>query len=247
MWWDDCVSIKGELCFLFESEQDPSGRYSYSEGAQQEGHFHSVMDEAPKSLKLLWVFGVLLLMLGWGSSYRVGWGLILKTDRRHLSHEMVTAWGLIYIRWRSDLDTPLLVLHSECVLRGKILLSMWCFSVKFNVEDEDEDLEKFRTEDQGSDRKYVVTFAENGNGILFFPNSIIHLICKYTIRKQINLFDIYFSINIILYNLLLKKKKSWKSCGVVLIGGSFFPVHLIFPQKTIFTLSDKVWTNISVS
>lgn len=165
------------------------------------------MDEAPKSLKLLWVFGVLLLMLGWGSSYRVGWGLILKTDRRHLSHEMVTAWGLIYIRWRSDLDTPLLVLHSECVLRGKILLSMWCFSVKFNVEDEDEDLEKFRTEDQGSDRKYVVTFAENGNGILFFPNSIIHLICKYTIRKQINLFDIYFSINIILYNLLLKKKK----------------------------------------
>ncbi|XP_069429489.1 odorant-binding protein-like [Ovis canadensis] len=33
--------------------------------------------------------------------------------------------------------------------------------VKFNVEDEDEDLEKFRTEDQGSDRKYVVTFAEN--------------------------------------------------------------------------------------
>ncbi|XP_042097887.1 odorant-binding protein-like isoform X2 [Ovis aries] len=34
--------------------------------------------------------------------------------------------------------------------------------VKFNVEDEDEDLEKFRTEDQGSDRKYVVTFAENG-------------------------------------------------------------------------------------
>lgn len=118
---------------------------------------------------------------------------------------------------------------------------MWCFSVKFNVEDEDEDLEKFRTEDQGSDRKYVVTFAENGNGILFFPNSIIHLICKYTIRKQINLFDIYFSINIILYNLLLKKKKkSWKSCGVVLIGGSFFPVHLIFPQKTIFTPSDKV-------
>ena len=42
------------------------------------------------------------------------------------------------------MDTPLLVLHSECVLRGKILLSMWCFSVKFNVEDEDEDLEKFR-------------------------------------------------------------------------------------------------------
>ena len=129
MWWDDCVSIKGELCFLFESEQDPSGRYSYSEGAQQEGHFHSVMDEAPKSLKLLWVFGVLLLMLGWGSSYRVGWGLILKTDRRHLSHEMVTAWGLIYIRWRSDLDTPLLVLHSECVLRGKILLSMCVFQL----------------------------------------------------------------------------------------------------------------------
>ncbi|XDB67178.1 hypothetical protein AB1E18_019602 [Capra hircus] len=36
--------------------------------------------------------------------------------------------------------------------------------VKFNVEDEDEDLEKFRTEDQGSDRKYVVTFAENVKG-----------------------------------------------------------------------------------
>ncbi|XDB67240.1 hypothetical protein ABFV05_020856 [Capra hircus] len=35
---------------------------------------------------------------------------------------------------------------------------------KFNVEDEDEDLEKFRTEDQGSDRKYVVTFAENVKG-----------------------------------------------------------------------------------
>lgn len=30
----------------------------------------------------------------------------------------------------------------------------------------------------------VVTFAENGNGILFIPNSIVHLICKYTIRKQ---------------------------------------------------------------
>lgn len=144
----------------------------------------------------------------WGgrSSYRVGWGLILKTDSRHLSHEMVTVGGLIYIKWRSDLDTPFLVLHSEWVLRGKILLSMWCFSVKLNVEDED--LEKFwkLTEDKGIDKKNVVNFLENGNGILFFPKYIIHLICKYTIRKQINLFDIYFSINIILYNLVLKKK-----------------------------------------
>ena len=161
---------------------------------------------------------------------------------------MVTVGGLIYIKWRSDLDTPLLVLHSEWVLRGKILLSIWCFSVKLNVEDED--LEKFRklTEDKGIDKKNVVNFIKNGNGILFFPKYIIHLICKYTIRKQINLLDIYFSINIILYNLVLKKKKkSWTSCGMVLIGGSLFPVPLVFLQKTILTPSDKVQTNTSVS
>ena len=91
-------------------------------------------------------------------------------------------------------------------MRGNILLSMWCFSVKLNVEDED--LEKFRklTEDKGIDKKNVVNFIENGNGILFFPKYIIHLICKYTIRKQINLFDIYFSINIIYIIWYLKKK-----------------------------------------
>ena len=83
---------------------------------------------------------------------------------------------------------------------------MWCFSVKLNVEDED--LEKFwkLTEDKGIDKKNVVNFLENGNGILLFPKYIIHLICKYTIRKQINLFDIYFSINIIYIICYLKKK-----------------------------------------
>ena len=122
---------------------------------------------------------------------------------------------------------------------------MWCFSVKLNVEDED--LEKFRklTEDKGIDKKNVVNFIENGNGILFFPKYIIHLICKYTIRKQINLFDIYFSINIIY--IIWYLKKSWTSCGMILIGGSFFPVPLVFLQKTILTPSDKVQTNTSVS
>ena len=32
------------------------------------------------------VFGVLLLMLGAGAAYTVGWGLIFKIDSRHLSH-----------------------------------------------------------------------------------------------------------------------------------------------------------------
>ena len=35
---------------------------------------------------------------GGGSSYRVVRGFILKTDSRHLSHEMVTVGGLIYIK-----------------------------------------------------------------------------------------------------------------------------------------------------
>lgn len=85
---------------------------------------------------------------------------------------------------------------------------MWCFSVKLNIEEEA--LEKFRqlTKEKGIDEKNVVNFIENGNGILFFPKYIIHLICKYTLRKQINLFDIYFSINIISYNLVLETKQN---------------------------------------
>lgn len=78
-----CLSGENSACFLFGSEQDPSGRYRYSEVGQQAGQFHTVMDESPKSMELWRVFGVLLLMLGCGSSYRVGWGLVHQTGNRN--------------------------------------------------------------------------------------------------------------------------------------------------------------------
>ena len=42
----------------------------------------------------------------------------------------------------------------------------------------------------------------------FFPKYIIYLIHKYSIRNQINVFEVSFSINNLLYIWLLKKKKN---------------------------------------
>ena len=52
-----------------------------------------------------------------------------------------------------------------------------------------------------------MSFIETGNGIILFHKYIIHLIGKYSISKQINLFKISFSINNPFHNLLLKKTK----------------------------------------
>ena len=84
---------------------------------------------------------------------------------------MATIWGLIYNKGRSDLHTQLLVLYSEkflWVLRGKILLSVWCFPVKVGFEEEalaifSELIDKKKFED-----KDIVNFIKSGNGIILF-------------------------------------------------------------------------------
>ena len=92
------------------------------------------------------------------------------------------------------------------VVKGKILLSVSCFSVKVNIGAEA--WEKFYEliEAKGIKRKDIVKFIDSGSGIIVFPKDIIHLIRKYTI-KQINLFKISFCTNNLLYNPLLEKKK----------------------------------------
>ena len=69
------------------------------------------------------------------------------------------------------MQTQLLVLCSEkflWVLRGKILLSVWCFPVKVGIEEEalailNELIDKKKVED-----KDIVNFIESGNGIILF-------------------------------------------------------------------------------
>ena len=92
------------------------------------------------------------------------------------------------------------------VVKGKILLSVSCFSVKVNIGAEA--WEKFYEliEAKGIKRKDIVKFIDSGSGIIVFPKDIIHLIRKYAI-KQINLFKISFCTNNLLYNPLLEKKK----------------------------------------
>lgn len=87
---------------------------------------------------------------------------------------------------------------------------MWCFPVKVDIEEEalaifNELIDNKKVEDKG-----LVNFIESGNGIILFRKQIIHPICKFTIKKQINLLKISFSIKNLLYNSLLKKKWSWK-------------------------------------
>lgn len=69
------------------------------------------------------------------------------------------------------MHSQLLVLYSEkflWVLRGKILLAVWCFPVKVDIEEEalaifNELIDKKKVED-----KDVVNFIESGNGIILF-------------------------------------------------------------------------------
>lgn len=72
---------------------------------------------------------------------------------------------------------------------GKILLSAWWFSGRGNNMEE-EDFEKFKqmTREEGIPEETTVNVTETGNRIILFPKRIIHLVCKYAIGKQVNLF-----------------------------------------------------------
>ena len=103
------------------------------------------------------------------------------------------------------LYSQLLVLYSEIswVLRGKILLCAWYFSVK--VDTEAEALEVFNEliKAKGIEEKDILKIFESGNGIILFPKDIVHLICKYTTKKQINIDKISISVHNVLHNRLL--------------------------------------------
>ena len=55
--------------------------------------------------------------------------------------------------------------------------------------------------------KNVLKIIETGNGIIVFPKYIISLTCKYTNRKQINLFKFSLFIDNAFHNPLFKKKQ----------------------------------------
>ena len=54
--------------------------------------------------------------------------------------------------------------------------------------------------------KNILKIIETGNGIILFPKYIISLTCKYTNRKQINLFKFSLFIDKAFHNPLFKKK-----------------------------------------
>lgn len=85
---------------------------------------------------------------------------------------MVTVWGLIYNKGWSDLHAQLFVLYSEkfvWVLRGKILLSVWCIPVKVNVEEESLAIFNELIDKNKIEEKDIVNFIESGDGIILFP------------------------------------------------------------------------------
>ena len=70
------------------------------------------------------------------------------------------------------MHTQLFVLYSETflwVLRGKILLPVWCFPVKVNIEEESLAIFNELIDKKKIEEKNVVNFIESGNGIILFP------------------------------------------------------------------------------
>ena len=70
------------------------------------------------------------------------------------------------------MHTQLFVLYSETflwVLRGKILLLVWCFPVKVNIEEESLAIFNELIDKKKIEEKNIVNFIESGNGIILFP------------------------------------------------------------------------------
>lgn len=159
----------------------------------------------PNFMESLWVFGVLLLML-------VG-NLVTELDGERFLRQTADIWvmgngyfwGLIYNKWKRDCAVSFLLCIQKLlwVLRGKILLSVWSFSVKVNIEVEALDTFYALVKAKGIEEKCILKIIESGKGIILLPKDIVHLICKYITKKQISIVKIPISIHNALRNRLL--------------------------------------------